>query len=266
MNKTIIYRRLFDRDNSIKAKARTIFSGLAAYPMSLPEAFLRKNMGERYFNFFYNKVMAFLLLVTPFLLPVSQMRPWYDTVLANWSMYALAIPFIYLSYQRYKETWRREGQFNLNRFSRSSGEILPFFFKLKHQGKPVNERTIEKQLEPAAIFFAGLLLLLIGQTLTGGILIFCAFSYWQSYSIAYALGDEYILDTIDRLIVNREFARMFIYDEPSTSGLKLRFSDKPDLKEMREMLYREMGKDDKDAQNGNDGNSDDDDDENAVVQ
>lgn len=266
MNKTIIYRRLFDRDNSIKGKARTIFSCLAAYPMSLPEAFLRKNMGERYFNFFYNKVMALLLLVTPFLLPVSQMRPWYDTVLANWSMYALAIPFIYLSYQRYKETWRPEGQFNFNRFSRSSGEILPFFFKAKHKGEPVNERTIEKQLEPAAIFFPGLFLLLIGQTLTGGILIFCAFIYWKSYGIAYALGDEYMLDMIDRDIVNREFARIFIHNKPSTSGLKLRFSNKPDLKEIRERLYREMLKGDDEAQKGEGDNGHDADDENAVVQ
>lgn len=231
---------------------QNFFLGVSSYPMLLVEVFLRSKMGERYFSLSHAVKLAVLLVLVPTFLHFTSGQDWGDTFKSFWSMYLFAGLFSWFTFKRHKETWRPATEFDFSRFNLSTGEVFPFLKSVKQVDGSINYRKIEIWLEPLIILAAGILLLLMAQFLMGCLLVITAIIYHQHYDIAYKQGDEFVLDIIDEMIINRDFSRDFIHDETSSTGFRTRFTKKPSLKEVREELNTRI-----DKMSGNDDEDDD---------
>ncbi|WP_118973791.1 hypothetical protein [Taibaiella koreensis] len=252
MKKHLYYKTVVGRKNPLTEKLQDFFLSISSYPMLLVEVFLRRNMGERYFSLSHAVKLAVVLLLVPTVLHFTSGQDWGETMKSFWSMYLFAGLFIWFAHKRYKETCRPASEFDFSRYSLSAGDVFPFFKSVKQADDSTNYRKIEILLEPLLILAAGVLLLLMAQFLMGGMLVLTAIIYHQHYDIAYKQGDEFVLDMIDEMIVNRDFSRDFIHDETSSTGFRTRFTKKPSLKELREELNNRI-----DKLSGNDDEDDD---------
>ncbi|MNY04209.1 hypothetical protein D3C86_1368720 [compost metagenome] len=144
--------------------------------------------------------------------------------------------FLYFSFLRYKETKQLKKNYCFEYFSKSSGEILPFFTDLKYKDKPFSIRKIEIFIEPLSFLILGIFLMTLGQKLLGGLFIFSAIVYCISYARAYEIGDNFIYDRIDQNNVNEELHNFFINGQPTQRGFTFR-GDTPESKAQREKTY-----------------------------
>ncbi len=264
MAKNLYFRTMFKRQNIFKETILNFFLAIASYPRLVLEVFLRKNMGRRYFTLASAITVAVVFILIPFFkmdyfLPNSFSMGYYGyqkeesgffgTIKSNWLWYIFTLTFCYFSYLRHKDVERIKSQFDMNHFSLSSGETLPFFHTLKYKGKPFSSRMIETCLEPLPFFIFGFLLLFLGQTSLGVLLVICSIVYALSYAGAYMKGDHFIMDIIDNVICNQELSRTFTNDEPTQRGFRF-YGEKPESEALREEAldgFFDDGKDFSDA-------------------
>ena len=215
------FRNVFVRTNVVKQFFLGAMFQICSWPRLVLEVFIRRNMGERYYNIASASFVFVILFTIPFLSNSANGMSGFQVVYYNPFWYIYLAAYLYCSIQRWKEIRRNPSVFDFGRFSLSSGDILPFFDKLKYKGKLIDPRTLETIVEPLPFFIAGFLLLVIGQYNIGLLLMGCAFIYGASYMGAYYLGDMQVMDTIDHLIVN-EAAKKFYMDGSSEKGVRFR--------------------------------------------
>ena len=243
MKKNLFFRHVFKRQNIIKIFLQNLFLDLASYPRLFIEVFIRKNMGERYFSVASAITVATLLLFLPYIfnrlggvselyIPQTDSEFWVKYL--TW--YALTAAFIYCSYLRWQEVKRNPSVFDFERFSLSSGNIHPLYYKIRLFNVKTNIRVIETYYEPLSVFILGFLFWLIGQS-AGLLLMYCAVIYSRSYAAAYRIGDDLVMDNIDMMLMNEEMENAFVDDLPSseTRGVKY-FSKKPNSRELRKKV------------------------------
>ncbi|THF52825.1 hypothetical protein E6C50_01030 [Flavobacterium supellecticarium] len=250
VQKETYFRTMFKRQNVVKNFIISLFESSTSFGRLIIEVFIRKNMGRRYFKLSGAIITAFFLFLIPFLpmvFPIflnSYYAPsFWGTIKEYWIWYLFIAVFLYFSYLRFKDIKHLKAVYDFDHFSLSSGDILPFYWQLKFKGKPFSPRTLEIFIEPLPFFFGGILLMLIGQKLLGALIIFSAIVYCISYARAYANGDEFMLDKIDKRICNEEIARTFTTDEPTGRGFRF-YGEKPNSKQTREDIYKDMVDDD----------------------
>lgn len=250
IRKETYFRTMFKRQNVVKNFILNLFESSTSFTRLIIETFIRKNMGRRYFKFSAAIFTAFFLFLIPMLpmvfpnLSDSYFTPtFWGTIKEYWLWYAFIAIFLYFAYLRYKDIKHIKAVYDFNHFSLSSGEILPFYLNLRYKDKPFTPRTLEIFIEPLPFFIGGILLMLIGQKLLGVLFAFSAIVYCISYARAYANGDEFMFDKIDNRICNEEIARTFTTDEPTGRGFRF-YGEKPNSKEDREDIYRDMVDDD----------------------
>lgn len=248
--KETYFRVLFKRENVVKNFLLKLFIGSTSFCRLIIEVFIRRNMGKRYFNLpaaFFTALFLFIVPMLPMVFPVflnSYYAPtFWGTIKEYWVWYLFIAVFLFFSYLRYKDIKHIKALYDFNHFSLSSGEILPFYWQLKFKGKPFTPRTLETFIEPLPFFIGGILMMILGQKLLGALFIFSAIVYCISYARAYAIGDEFMYDKIDKRICNEEIARTFVTDEPTGRGFRF-YGEKPNSKETREEIYKDMVDDD----------------------
>lgn len=227
MKKNLYYRNVYKRANVFQSFSVFIFNVIASYPRLTLEVFIRRNLGERYFAFVPSIFWGILLALVPFVLSGS-LNPFGRTRYGSsfsfetyWSWHLFVLLYLFFCVIRKIEMQRKPSVFDFGRFSLSTGESLPFFYKLKIKGLPPNSRTIETLLEPLLFFIIGFFLIQLGQIVGWLILVF-SILYSLSYRGAYKLGDDFVMDKIDEQIANEETYNSFVADqEPSlTRGMR----------------------------------------------
>ncbi|MES2652989.1 MAG: hypothetical protein V4663_14700 [Bacteroidota bacterium] len=97
--------------------------------------------------------------------------------------------------------------------------------------------------EPALFLLVGLVLMLFAQPV--GILItICSILYSASYFASYWIGDDYIMDMIDKIICGEEIVDSFVNDKDSslTRGFNA-MGRKPINKDARRKIVEKMFED-----------------------
>lgn len=231
----------------------------------LIEVFIRKDFGERYFNF-YNATTTFIkFALLPFLPQIIIIlvlktfalamrfadKPLYaegaSSISFGWSIpvsfygwYIYLVLFLIASYRHHKAMKRNPSVFDFARYSLSNGRIHPFFYSFEFRGRKADRRMIECWLEPAPFFLAGFMLAQIGQAL-GWLLMVGAVAYSASYIREYNGGDNFVMDTIDEMIINEELEKAFLGDADPDETRGYRFiGRKPNDPAKRETVYENM--------------------------
>ncbi len=251
MKKSIYYKTVFQRKNVIKDFLLKLFLSIASYPRMILEVFIRKNFGERYFSF----ATAITIFVILLLIPALSSRYYFndfrfdgwDMLMENKLWYIFACAFLYVANQRRLEIERLPSVFDFARFSLSNGIIHPFFQKLVLDKSNYTIRQIEIFIEPLVFLAIGLLLAPMGQAPLSILLVVCSIIYSLSYSAAYYLGDQFIMDKIDEMIASEEMVNAFVNDlDPSqTRGFNF-IGRKPASPERRRQMCDDMVSDDDD--------------------
>lgn len=253
MKKNIYYSEVVIRKNLVKSNLLNWLFALSSLLRVPVEVFLRKNFGERYFSRLLVSFFAIAFLVVPYVLSRRFGQTNWDFLFENFSTwYIYTFAFIFFSYKRYQEVKRNPSVFDFSRFSQYEGDINETFLKWQKEGR-ANIRTIEIYYESGAVFLAGLILFICKQPIAL-VLLVCSVMYWLSYSIAYLIGDHFIMDKIDQMIMNEEMEEVFVNDKPSGSARGVRFTmKKPDNPVFRQKLMDSFIIDDKDDDEDDDG-------------
>lgn len=259
-----IARTTFSRDDSwAKAFFWAAFNPFASMGRLLIEAFIRRNMGERYFRRAAVIRVGLFLLLWPFvniliISRISSLYSWgvgtegndsgfdlFGFILRYGTWYLYLAAFLYAAYQRLDEIKRLPSALDLKRYSLSTGDIKEAFYQYKFWGRTRDTRFIECWLEPAPFFLAGLLLVLIGQPL-GWLLIFCSIAYSVSYNMAYYLGDNTVMDIADAIIIQEDLKEVFMEDRDlqEARGIRWRGRRPVDTATRQEVLQKMMGDED----------------------
>lgn len=238
MQKNLYFRNVLRRHNVLGEAISNFFLGLASYPRLLLEVFIRKNFGDRYFSIASVITVAVVLLFLPMVTDqyINGVRAHLITLSNSMSehktWYLFILLFLVFSAIRYFEIKKNPSVFDFGRFSLSSGDINPLFFKIRFSGKKPSVRMIETVYEPALFFILGLLLRLMDDSL-GPLLVWCSIFYSLGYVGAYKRGDDFVKDKIDEMICNEEMENAFVKDEENNKrGVRIR-TEKPTSEEMR---------------------------------
>lgn len=224
MNKTLYYRTVISRKNHLLSGIFDFFLKIASFPRLLLEVFIRKNFGERYFSTASVITIALLLIIYPIFssktASLFSSYPRYgqqnNSILGeNILWYLFVAAFLIFSFLRWKEVKKNPSVFDFKKFSLYDGDIHPFFYQIRPNGKVPTSRMIEILYEPFLFFFAGVVLWWFGQSL-GVLLTVSAICYSISYAAAYHRGDHFIMDQIDQMILNEQKYNMFLEEVPAS--------------------------------------------------
>lgn len=255
MKKNLYYASVLRRQNVLLETILGFFAFCASYPRLVLEVFIRKNFGERYFKLASAITVAAILIAYPFVkrwfvgavdiadldedsgvYGVATKAPSYFKPYYSWFIF-IAL-FLGVSVIRWLEQKRNPSVFDFARYSLSRGKINPLFSNLKIGGKKVSIRLIETVLEPAIFLLIGLALYyLLGQKV-GLLLIVFSIFYSLGYVAAYNIGDNFIMDRIDEMIVNQELKNAFVddMDESQTRGFRFLGTKPEDIETRRKLL------------------------------
>ncbi len=258
MQKNLYYRTVFRRRNAVKEAVYAFFLAFCSKPRLLLEVFLRRNMGERYFNFTTALTILIVLALIPLFILSIQKRLWslrgYHSEWSHFLMFLLTYGtwygflagFLYCALKRRKEIQRLPSVFDFARFSLSSGVIHPAFHKIKLEGQPASVRQIETLLEPGLFFVGGFALWIGARQPIGFVFMFSGLCYAMSYRAAYHDGDNFVMDRIDEMILNEEQVKAFIEgrtpDETRGVNFRCRRPADPDLRRLVVETFTEEDK------------------------
>lgn len=235
--KTLYYRTVILRQNKLKFAILNFFFAICSYPRLVLEVFIRKDMGERYFNLASAITTAVLLILIPQFIFYSYESKWHEILWDHKIWHLFIVVFLVFSLLRHKESWRPDSTFDLSRYSRSSGTTLKIFDNINTKA---TQREIETIYEPTPFALLGILLMFTGQALLGSLFILCAIVYSLSYYGAYMNGDNLILDKVDEIIFNEEMSGIFIKNQPARRGVNPFFTKRPATEELGERIYNTM--------------------------
>jgi hypothetical protein len=234
MKKILSYRATMSRHQAIRGTIDLVVLAFSSWPRLLLEVFFRRDFGERYFSFSSAVMVTLVLAYYPIIKDTGVLsffgRGYHygeqsgigEIIRQNLLWYGYLVAFMIMAYRRRQELQRVPGHFDMARYSLSTGVIDRRFFDIEFGGKEVTVRTVETLLEPALFFFIGLLLWFFGQPL-GKLFVLCSIIYSLSYQAMYRLGDEYLLDLIDKRIVNENLSNVFVDGEDASEAQGLRF-------------------------------------------
>lgn len=214
MKKNLYYAAVFQRKSVIKSFLISIGVLFASWPRLIIEVFLRRDMGQRYFNIMSSIFLFFLLgpwglKIVSLLFPDYYTPPFLEMIKDRPSLFLFDLAFLGFSIKRYLEIRLKPGVFDFARFSQSTGIPLEIFRDINLFGKPATIRQVSIILEPALACIVGIVFLLCASPV-GSILVICSIVYSLSYYADYSLGDDFVIDKIDEMICNEELSKSFL--------------------------------------------------------
>lgn len=233
-----MYKEVYGRRNVIRPLILNLFYDISSTPRIMMEVFIRRSLGERYFSIEQCLFVTLVMLLGPYIYFKSLYhQEFWDTLKGNWAWYLYSVAFAVMSYIRWKEIKREPSVFELGKFSLSAGLWLPFFDRIQPFGKPLNARQISTYYEPLIFLAAGIVFYLMRQTVAF-VFIWIAIVYSISYMAAYKLGDDFVMDKLDKIICNEQLYDTFVQKKhPSqTKGFNPPMSG-PSLFDIRDELY-----------------------------
>lgn len=245
MRKTnFYYHTAFRRENLLASFFHGLAMKLYSYPRLIIECIIRRNFGRRYFSLATAFTALLLLMVIPVVSNRLSFLDSYETEQTSfWGRYTTWYLFTavwsYFAFRRWQEIRYSHSTYDLTKFTLYSGDINPRFFKFDIFGYPT-VRQVETIYEPLFAFLIGVLLKLGGQPI-GILLMVCAVFYGLSYRAAYKQGDDFLMDMIDEVIMNKELRSGFVNDllGHQTHGVRF-YMTKPTSPEMREELVEKF--------------------------
>ncbi len=260
MKKNLYFRDVVKRENALANWFFNLFMGFNSSVRLLIEVFTRKDFGERYFRLSAALSLSAILAALPFgirmiknhyatasamartdlfneaatpqtnILPDQSLMPGY----LGW--YIFIALFLLVSVKHKRDMMHNPSVFDFSKYSLSSGKINPLFYKITLPGIQTNPRWVECVFEPGVFLVAGILLALIGQSL-GWLLITCSVLYGMGYVATYRIGDNFVMDKIDQMIINENLEKAFVLDAPEdeTKGFRFRGA-KPETEDMRRQI------------------------------
>ncbi len=247
MKKNLYYRRVLRRNSLVKLFIIRLFVSTASWPRMLLEVFIRKNFGERYFSFSTAIVIAVFMTILPVTFyygsslffrsyGYGSTPPFSGFMVSYTTWYIFIAGFLFMAWIRSKEIKRNPSVFDFKKFSLYSGDIDQRFYTLKLLRKEPSFRLVECLLEPAFFFAAGVVLVVLGQSI-GTMITVCSIIYSLSYVGAYYLGDDFVMDKIDEMICNEEIFDSFVKDKDASETRGVRFyGRKPDDEDVRRVV------------------------------
>ena len=222
MKKNLYFREQINRQK-INHTALQQFINIASYPRLVLDVFLRKNFGQRYFSlgdaYFVILVLGIIPLVRPYMASSYVRFDWGDFFLHYATWYAFLAAYYMFSVRRENEIKRELSVFDFGKYSLYSGDIDPRFYRI---GGKTDVRKIETLYEPAIFLAAGIVLYLIRQPI-GTVFVVCSLFYSMGSACAYKLGDDFVMNHIDEMIVNEELEDTFVNDKQPEDARGVRF-------------------------------------------
>lgn len=253
---TTYYKVMFERKNMLKEKFLLFFLALAPIFRIIPEVFLRRCMGRRYFNFTMAMFLAILLAAVPFIyVSISHYAPnWYDPIIENIFYYVFLSAYVYQCFMRRKDIKHITSVFDFEEYTKSAGYIHSKLADFAEEDGDINYRLVDTVIEPLIILVFGMLCLLFSKGL-GLLLIFSALVYRLSYVAQYYLGDSVIMDAIDETLAGQELERIMINGHSKDGNKGVRYygmrPSKPDLRQpLWDAVNRRKKKDDDEDKDG----------------
>lgn len=215
MKKNLDYQSVLFRKNVLKEMVLNFFFSISSGPRLLLEVFIRKNFGERYFYMASAYTVAILLSIIPLLshglLFIFSRYGGYrlpnSFLWDNKLWYGFIVAFLIMSVKRNREIKRSPSVFDFAKHTRYPGIIDKRFYTLF--GKNWTIREVETFVEPVFFFVIGLGILIIDRSL-GWLLIVSSICYSISYRGAYYNGDNFVMDIIDKQILNEELVNAVV--------------------------------------------------------
>jgi len=236
---TIFRTMTAGRNSKVYQLTGDLIFKLSSYPSYIAENSIRRNFGERYYNFSVAIIIS-LLLLYPYFFAGSQVR---DFLGVSWIIFILF--FLYKSIRHRMEFRRFSMDYNYDRFSYSDGEIFPFWYTLigrKILGITVTRYLILVLFEPALPILTGLFLMLLPFTRAVGALIFISglFFCYRNIMKAYA-ARGYVLDMIDEQITAQWQHDVIMEEKPKSETAGLSFPiELPKDKNLRMEMIKSM--------------------------
>lgn len=226
----LYYRNIISRPYGITDMFLAFFLVFSSFPRLLLEVFIRKGFGERYFRFSWAIFLALILGVFPvigqqLLHKFTFSRSDDSSFWLHWgTWYAFLAAFLFFSWRHEQGITRSRSVFDFSKYSLASGEFHPKIAAFKIGGKTVTQRQIETLIEPGIFFVLGVALWVFQQKL-GVLLVVCSIFYALGYMSAYRMGDDFILNKIDEMIINEEMSLALLEGktEPGAAANDLRF-------------------------------------------
>jgi hypothetical protein len=185
------------------------------------EVFIRKNFGERYFKIASAYTIAVILALYPFFNPYRMIygeNKFNLTVKENLLWFLFIPVFLFFAHKRNKEVNHSPYFIDYERFSYCYGDIHPLFWEIRIPGIRTFMKNIEIYFEPMVALVPGIILMLFGDNL-GYLLTFCAIMYSLSYKASYWMGDQYIMDMMDKMLIN-EAMQVVLHPETEVKDFK----------------------------------------------
>lgn len=206
----LYYSTIYKRQNGFKMFFLGLAYSVSSYPRLIMEVFIRRSMGERYYNLGAALFIGIILTILPLALTAGFAGMSTGEIASKYlSWYTFFAAFFYFNSIRYREIKREPSVFDFGKFSMSTGYSLPFFRTITLFGKRANPRSIAIIYEPGLFVIGGFLLYLLGQQL-GILCMVCGVIYSLSYMAAYKMGDEFVMDQIDQMICKEEMYDSFV--------------------------------------------------------
>ncbi len=258
-------RTVFARKNPVKDFFISMFSFLGSPCCLLLEVFIRKDFGERYFKLSGAIVLALIVAAIPLLSltdlgsfnPDEYMggvdREEYSmrrnvSFLVEWfSWYAFLAAFIIMSVKHYRDQKEAPSVFQARKYSLYTGRNFDFFKGLLGKLGPLgkaNRRTVEIVIEPAFFLVIGLILWqTLGQTV-GLLIVISSLMYSLSYLARYDEADNYMMDKLDSIIINRELQNVLVNElAAENAGYVENRGQLPKQDDIRKLLYQQIKND-----------------------
>ncbi len=174
----------------------------------IPEVFIRRKMGERYFSGWTCLFWSIIFIggsIFSFTDRAVYVIP--EPYLSNLQAVGIfGILFLGFSIWRWVESYQNPSTVSFEKFSKSSGEPI-LIYKSLYQ-KNMSPRLIEIWLEPLSFFLIGAVLFALpGVRMLGLFLVFCSIMYSLSYRASYGLARDHILDIVDEKISTIQLAK-----------------------------------------------------------
>lgn len=229
MKKNLYYRTVFRRRNFLQETFFSLFSSIAPLSRLLIENLIRKNMGERYFSYFLSIVTIIAMVLTPiitcklFFLFGGYGEPDFETLFLHYTTWYIYTWFLFrATMTRNQEVKREPSVFDFQRFSLSTGYVIPFYLQFIPTQLSKNPRQQQIFGEALPFLLLGLMLMIAQQPL-GAILATSAIIYMISYAFAYYQGDNFVMDHIDEMILNSEMESSFVGDADPSQNKGVKF-------------------------------------------
>lgn len=204
MKANSFYEATLGRTNVLKTTILGFFFSITSYFRLLLEVHIRKGFGSGYFSLASAITVLVPLAVFPVIFARYQFYFGIGSFIAKFlTWYIFLGIFAYRSWQHHIASRRKPGEYDFTKYSKFGGYQDYRFHQIKVFGRKLTTREVATIFEPGLFLLIGLGLMLLRQPI-GVVITISSIVYSLGYRGAYHIGDMYIQDIIDKMILAEE--------------------------------------------------------------